>query len=220
MAGNNTRVNILVEGQTEETFVRELLVPHLTGFQVWLTPRIVETRKGFKGGAVSYGKIKRQIQQWCQQDPTARVTTLFDVYGLPSDFPGVAQWNAGLPPQAQATALETNLAADVGQANLIPYLQLHEYEALLFSNLSAFSYANVSHQAIAGWQSELAKFAGPEDVNNSPATAPSKRLIARWPTYEKSKPQYGVLLAIEIGLPAIRAACPRFNAWVSTLEGL
>lgn len=220
MAGNNTRVNILVEGQTEESFARELLVPHLANHQVWLTPRIIETRKGFKGGVVSYEKIRRQIRQWCLQDPTALVTTLFDVYGLPSDFPGVAQWNAGLPPQAQTTILEGNLAADVGQANLIPYLQLHEYEALLFSNLSAFSYADVSPQAIAGWQAELAQFASPEDVNNSPLTAPSKRLIARWPAYGKSKPQYGVLLAIEIGLPAMRAACPRFDAWVSALESL
>jgi hypothetical protein len=50
MAGNHARVNILVEGQTEETFVRELLAPHLVGFQVYLTPRIIETSKGHKGG--------------------------------------------------------------------------------------------------------------------------------------------------------------------------
>lgn len=220
MAGNNTRVNILVEGQTEESFVRELLVPHLANFQVWLTPRIVETSKGFKGGAVSYGKLSRQIRRWCQHDPSARVTTLFDVYGLPSDFPGVTHWNHTLPAQAQVTTLEANLAADIGQSNLIPYLQLHEYEALLFSNLSAFKYAAVPEKAIAGWQAELAQFVGPEDVNNSPSTAPSKRLIARWPTYEKSKPQFGVLLAIQIGLPTIRSACPRFNHWLSFLEGL
>lgn len=220
MAGNNTRLNILVEGQTEESFARDLLVPHLANFQVWLTPRIIETRKGFKGGAVSYEKVKRQVRQWCQQDPTARVTTLFDVYGLPADFPGAAQWNAALPPQAQVAALEGNLAADIGQANLIPYLQLHEYEALLFSDLTAFSYADVAPQVIAGWQKELSNFGGPEDVNNSPMTAPSKRLIARWPAYAKSKPHYGVLLAKKIGLPNIRARCPRFNNWVTQLESL
>ena len=220
MAGNNTRVNILVEGQTEESFVRDLLVPHLANFQVWLTPGIVETRRGFKGSAVSYEKIKRQVRLWCQKDSTAQVTTLFDLYGLPSGFPGVAQWNAALSPQAQVDVLEANFAADVGQPNLIPYLQLHEYEALLFSDLSAFSYADVSPRAIAGWQTELAQFAGPEDVNNSPATAPSKRLIARWPAYAKAKPHYGVLLASKIGLPAIRARCPRFNDWVTRLESL
>lgn len=220
MAGNNTRVNILVEGQTEETFVRELLVPHLAGFQVWLTPRIVETSKGCKGGAVSYGKIVRQVGLWCRQDPSAIVTTLFDVYGLPSDFPGVAAWNATQPAQQQVAALERTLAANVGQSNLFAYLQLHEYEALLFSDLNAFSYADVSPHIISHWQSELAHFASPEEVNNSPTTAPSKRLIARWPTYATSKPLYGSLIALQIGLPAIRAKCPRFDTWVTWLESL
>lgn len=220
MAGNNTRVNILVEGQTEETFVRELLAPHLAGFQVWLTPRIVETSKGHKGGAVSYAKIVRQVRLWCLQDPTAKVTTLFDVYGLPADYPGTATWSAAQPAQPQVAVLETTLLASVAQPNLIPYLQLHEYEALLFSDLSAFSYADVPTQIIAHWQSELAQFSGPEDVNNSPTTAPSKRLISRWPTYGASKPLHGTLIALQIGLPTIRAKCPRFNEWVTLLEGL
>lgn len=221
MAGNNTRVNILVEGQTEETFVRELLAPHLANFQVWLKPRIVETSKGHKGGAVSFSKIVRQVKLWCLQDQTARVTTLFDVYGLPSDFPGVSLWNSGLPAQPQVATLEATLAASVGHPNLIPYLQLHEYEALLFSDLNAFTYANVSPAIIQHWQSALALFpGGPEDVNNSPTTAPSKRLIAHWPTYAKSKPLYGSLIALQIGLPTMRAKCPRFDDWVTYLESL
>lgn len=220
MAGNHTRVNILVEGQTEETFVRELLAPHLVGFQVYLTPRIIETSKGHKGGVVSYGKIVHQVRRWCQHDPTAVVTTLFDVYGLPSDFPGFVTWNANQSPLPQVAALEANLAASVAQPNLIPYLQLHEYEALLFSNLAAFEYTDVPQAAIAAWQMELAQYATPEHINNSPATAPSKRLIARWPTYAYAKPQYGVLLALEIGLTTIRQKCLRFDQWVSTLESL
>ena len=220
MAGNNTRVNILVEGQTEETFVRELLAPHLAGFQVWLTPRIVETSKGHKGGAVSYAKIVRQVRLWCLQDQSAIVTTLFDVYGLPGDFPGALTWDAGQAPQPQVAALESALAADVAQPNLIPYLQLHEYEALLFSDLNAFAYAGVPPRTIEHWQAELAQFAGPEDVNNSPKTAPSKRLIAHWPAYGTSKPVHGTLIALQIGLPAIRTRCPRFDEWVTSLENL
>lgn len=220
MAGNNTRVNILVEGQTEESFVRELLVPHLANFQVWLTPRIIRTSKGHKGRAVSYAKIKHQVQQWCKEDASAMVTTLFDLYGLPADFPGFANWQCNQPPQPQVAILESKLAADVAQPNLIPYLQLHEYEALLFSDLQAFHYAGVPAHAIQAWQGQLAGFSNPEHVNNSPQTAPSKRLIAHWRTYEHAKPLYGALIAIQIGLPAIRAACPRFNEWVASLEAL
>ena len=220
MAGNNTRVNILVEGQTEETFVRELVAPHLAAFQVWLTPRIVETSKGYKGGAVSYAKIVRQVKLWCIQDKSAIVTTLFDVYGLPSDFPGFTAWNSAQPAHPQVAALEATLAASIGQPNLIPYLQLHEYEALLFSDLNAFSYAGVPSETIQQWKYDLAQFSGPEDVNNSPTTSPSKRLIVRWPTYGKSKPLYGTLIALQIGLPAMRVMCPRFHDWVTNLESL
>lgn len=100
------------------------------------------------------------------------------------------------------------------------YLQLHEYEALLFSDLEAFRYADVPTRTINSWQAQLATFAGPEDVNNSRQTAPSKRLIAGWPRYEHAKPQFGVLVAERIGLPTIRAKCPRFNDWISRLEAL
>ncbi|NHZ43270.1 DUF4276 family protein [Massilia aquatica] len=220
MAGNHTRVNILVEGQTEETFVRELLVPHFAGLQVYLTPRIIETSKGHRGGVVSYGKIVHQVKRWCLQDQSAKVTTMFDVYGLPVDFPNVANWNNNQPAPAQVAVLEANLAASVGQPNFIPYLQLHEYEALLFSDLSAFSYAEVPQSVIQAWQQELAACGGPEHVNNSKLTAPSKRLIARWPGYEYAKVQFGVLIALEIGLARIRQQCPRFNEWLSILENL
>ncbi|PWF45416.1 DUF4276 family protein [Massilia glaciei] len=220
MAGNHTRVNILVEGQTEETFVRELLAPHLVALQVYLTPRIIETSKGHKGGVVSFGKIVHQVKRWCRHDQNAKVTTMFDLYGLPSDFPGIANWNNNQPALLQVAALEASLAASISQPNLIPYFQLHEYEALLFSDLAAFKYADVPQIVIEAWQRELALCAGPENVNNSRSTAPSKRLIARWPQYEYAKPQFGVLIALEIGLPRIRQQCPRFDEWVSVLESL
>lgn len=220
MAGNSTRINILVEGQTEETFVRELLVPHLSDLEVWATPRIITTGKGHKGGAVSYAKIERQVRIWCQQDPSAKVTTLFDVYGLPTDFPGISAWKANQPAATQVAALEANLANAVAQANFIPYLQLHEYEALLFSDVNAFQYAGVSQAVIDAWQRELDSCGGPEDLNNSQHTAPSKRLIARWPAYAKAKPLYGSLIALQIGLGAMRRRCLRFDAWLSHLETL
>lgn len=220
MAGNHARLNVLVEGQTEETFVRELIAPHLAGFQVWATARIVETSKGYKGGAVSFGKMERQVRLWCQRDSTARVTTMFDVYGLPIDFPGAGDWVANADPVPQVVALEASFQATVAQPNFLAYLQLHEYEALLFSDLGKLSYADVEPKVIADLQRQLAGFTTPEHVNNSLQTAPSKRIIRLWPGYEKSKPLYGALIAMEIGLPAMREVCPRFDAWLSGLEAL
>lgn len=220
MAGNNTRVNILVEGQTEETFVREVLAPHLGNFQVWATARVVRTSKGHMGGAVSFGKIHNQVSLWCKQDPTSKITTLFDLYGLPPDFPGIGGWNYNQPAQPQIYLLEQELAQSVNQPNFIPYLQLHEYESLLFSDLNALNYAGAPARAILELQAELAQFAGPEEVNNSRVTAPSKRLINKWDQYGKAKPLYGSLIAMHIGLPTIRQQCPRFNDWVTLIEGL
>jgi hypothetical protein len=220
MAGRHTRVNILVEGQTEESFVREILVPHLRNFQVYLIPRIIETKKGCKGGVVSYAKIVHQVTQWCQDDATAQVTTLFDVYGLPDDFPSFSSWRSNQPSTPQVQALEKALSDDINQSNFIPYLQLHEYEALLFSDLDKFAYANVDQWVINDWKAQLAHFESPEEVNNSKLTAPSKRLIKTWSTYKHAKPHFGVLIALEIGLPKMREKCPRFNQWLIQLEAL
>ncbi|MFP6562359.1 DUF4276 family protein [Paraburkholderia sp. B3] len=152
MAGNNTRVNILVEGQTEESFVRDLLVPHLAGFSVWATARVVRTSKYHKGGAVSYVKICDQVSRWCLEDQTAVVTTMFDVYGLPANYPGVNAWNNAGNAVNQVALLENTLKNSVAKQNFLPYLQLHEFEALLFSDLDAFAYCDVDPAHIVGWR--------------------------------------------------------------------
>ena len=58
----------------------------------------------------------------------------------------------------------------------------------------------------------------PEDVNDGPDTAPSKRLERLLPGY--SKPLHGPLATEGAGLAALREACPRFDGWVRRLESL
>ena len=82
-----SRVLVFVEGQTEETFVRDLLVPYFAPLGIYLTPILAQTSPGHKGGIVSYGKVKHQVTRLCRQDHGAYVTTLIDYYGLPTDFP-------------------------------------------------------------------------------------------------------------------------------------
>ena len=83
------RVKVFVEGQTEETFVYEVLVPYFSSRGIYLTPILAQTSKGHKGGIVSYGKVKHQVERLCKEDSSAYVTTLIDFYGLPTDFPGI-----------------------------------------------------------------------------------------------------------------------------------
>lgn len=86
-----TRVHVFVEGQTEETFVRDVLAPYFVHYSVYLTPILALTSPGHKGGIVRYSKIKPQLTRLCRQDRGATITTMIDYYGLPTDFPGYSQ---------------------------------------------------------------------------------------------------------------------------------
>ena len=123
-----SRVLVFVEGQTEETFVRDLLVPYFSRLGIYLTPILAQTSPGHKGGIVSYGKVKHQLTRLCRQDQGAYVTTMMDYYGLPNDFPGLD--GRILDAHEQVVRLELALQQDIDAPNFIPNLMLHEFEAL------------------------------------------------------------------------------------------
>lgn len=212
------RAYLLVEGQTEETFVRELLVPHYARTQVYLTPIIASTSPGHRGGVVSYAKVRPQIERLCKQDATAAVSTMFDLYALPGDFPGrcTPQWVRLHSGADKARLVEREMARDVGQPNFIPYIQLHEFEALLFVDPQYF--ADWVGQDIVEKLEKARKNAAPEDINDDPDTAPSRRILKAMPGYQK--PVHGPLIANSIGLDAMRAACPHFAEWLGKLDAL
>ncbi len=99
------RVHIFCEGQTEETFVREVLSNHFEKLNIWLNPILLRTSKYGKGGISSYGKIKWQVQKKCKEDTSSWVTTLVDFYGLPQDFPEM-QMHQTIPSIEKAPMIE------------------------------------------------------------------------------------------------------------------
>ncbi len=214
------RVYLLVEGQTEEAFVRDLLVPHYSRVGLYLTPILVRTSPGYKGGVVSYARIRPQIQRLCRQDAGAHVSTLFDLYALPQDFPGktAAAYPAHGSGRQKATFLEAQLAQEISQTNFIPHLMVHEFEALLFVQPDQFAAWTDNPAVVASLANDAQAHATPEDIDDSPQTAPSKRILSVMPGYQKTV--HGPLIACEIGLDALRAACPHFHAWLQTLESL
>lgn len=212
------RVNIVVEGQTEETFVRDVLVHHLAALNVFVTARMVATSPGFRGGLVAYGKAKRDIERWLKQDKEALVSTMFDLYALPADFP-----QRDVPRQQGETAhdwalrMEKAFAAELNNPRFIPYLQVHDYEALLFSDVTLLgTQLAATPREQAKLQEIRSSFPTPEDINDSPQTAPSKRLLKLFPAYQK--PVDGVLSAQKIGLQVMRRECPHFAEWLASLE--
>ncbi len=213
-----SRIYLLVEGQTEEAFVRELLEPQYARIGLYLTPILIRTSPGFKGGVVSYAKIKPQIVRLCRQDAQAKVSTLFDLYALPKDFPGktdAAYPSAGTGRQ-KADYLEARLKLDINEPNFLPNLLVHEFEALLFSAPQKFAEWTDSASVVAALAAAV-RSSAPEDINDSPLTAPSKRVLAAMPEYQKTF--HGPLVACEIGLDTMRQACPHFHAWLVKLEG-
>lgn len=217
------RVLVSVEGQTEETFAREVLRKHLWNFNVDLQPVVITTRrvkqgKNFKGGALSYARTRKEIIRLLNDRNAVAVTTMYDLYQLPTDFPGQDSCPSG-DGQAKALHLENAFQHDVGSKRFRPYLQVHEFEAFLFVDPTRTANTFAGRPDLAEELRKIReKFPTPEDINNNPATAPSKRILSLYPRYEK--PLYGVLATLEIGLDAIRAECPHFNEWLIWLESL
>lgn len=147
------------------------------------------------------------------------MTTLFDLYALPGNFPGKGDpvYQGMLSGLQKAAFLEAELAQDVGQRNFIPNLLVHEFEALLFVRIDAFEAWIDDEENLASLH-EVRVGTAPEEINDGPQTAPSKRILAAWPAYQKTL--HGPLIACDIGLDAIRAACPHFDGWLKKIEML
>lgn len=214
-----TRINVFVEGQTEETFVRDTLAPYFVRQGIYLNAILAQTSRGHKGGIVSYGKVKHQITKLCQQDKKAWVTTLIDYYGLPTDFPLLAQGKSTNGDIYSCISnLENAFHDDVAQPNFIANFLLHEFEALLFCEPEKFADWLEDKRRVTELNNIKLAFDSPECINNSPQTAPSKRILAAIPEYQKTL--HGPLIAADIGLDTIRRQCPHFEGWLQRLEAL
>jgi hypothetical protein len=218
------RVNFVVEGPTEETFVNNLLMQALASCGVYIAARSVETgRQGghiYRGGMTSYAKARGDIQRWLSGDRSAYVTTMFDLYALPSDFPNFDDSKKIPNPYQKVKSLEEGLAADIQDPRFVPYIQLYEFEGLLFSDVRVVDsvLGIYSNSQLAELEKIRSQFGTPEEINDDPTSAPSKRLIKLYPGYDKIA--YGSRIAQRIGLDTMRKKCPHFGEWVLKLESL
>lgn len=214
------QIKITVEGQTEERFVKWLLAPYLKARGLNMQPVLMlnslvrRSRGGWGNG--NYQVFKAGIMPLLKAYPLHFHTTLVDYYGLAQDWPRYAQALALPTVYERVHALEAAFAADVNHPNLIPYIQVHEFEALLFSRADLMDDYLETEGAFTQMRAEFSQ--NPEFINNSRATAPSKRILSLRPSYKKTVD--GLLLAQSMGIEAMRQACPHFNDWLTRLEGL
>ena len=219
-----TRVRVVVEGPTEESFINQVLAAALWPQRVYLTPIILGV-PGHKGGRTNYARVKRDVLVQLKQDKTACCSTMVDLYGLGQGFPGTPL-PPNLPNIEKATRIEQAMAEDIAAAaadlrpdvRFLPYLQLHEYEGLLFSDPPVFARAIYRPDLAAQFQAIRNQFPTPEDINDDPTGAPSKRVLQVYPSYRK--PLHGTLAAQAVTIAKMRQECQHFNDWISRLEAL
>lgn len=219
-------LHITAEGQTEQTFTKDVLATHLSAFKVFADARCVLTSKDkrrgkeYRGGLINYSKAKQDILNWMKEDkrPDCRFTTMFDLYALPKDFPGYDEAQTKQDAYQKVDILESHLMRDIGDRRFIPYIQLHEFEALILADPKQLDWEYLEHEKAIANLVAMVGNQNPELINNGRETAPSKRILREIPEYDKATA--GPAIAEKIGLATLRKKCFHFNQWLSTLEQL
>lgn len=222
-----TRLNITAEGQTEERFVKDTLSLHLGKFNISTDVRCVLTskdkKKCYRGGLISYAKAKSDISMWLKEDNNieARFTTMFDLYALPYDFPKYEESKKIIDAYDRVEFLEKAFAQDIQDSRFVPYIQLHEFESLIFSKPEELEIEYFKHYKEINKLKQIAIEKGnPELINDNPETAPSKRIIKLIPEYECNKVSVGASIVRIIGIDFLKKSCKHFNDWIIKLENL
>jgi hypothetical protein len=216
------RVLILVEGQTEERFVKDVLGPAFWEKGLFFTATILTTKRvkdgpNFKGGVTNFAKFRNDTERLLNSASGALLTTMVDYYGLPSDFPGMDSRPPHGTPIQRVTHVENAITQHFGSsANFLPFLALHEFEAWLFSSPVELPRILAKLDKQNEFEAIRTSVATPEEINERPEFAPSKRIVNLFPAYRKTL--HGPTTAGRIGLERIRSECPHFNDWMTKLE--
>lgn len=218
------RVHVICEGQTEEMFVNELLQESFLSRGIELRPSRIG-KPGHKGGNVRFDRLLTDLRIRLLDDTSAYCTTFLDYYGIASDFPGKEGVSSNITVDKKYKAiceamfrLVCEKLGDNAVRRFIPYIQMYEFEGLLFSDPAGLAKSMDKIEFASYFAETRNDFSTPEMINDSPITAPSKRILGVVSNYQK--PIMGSLAAIEIGLQAIRRECQYFDQWLRRLESL
>lgn len=217
------RINVVVEGQTERQFVEGPLLEFLLPAGVLVSGKIIGV-PGHKGGRVNYARVKKDVVHLLRSDRRSYCSTLIDYYGLGDGFPGEAS-----PPTASARdkvnaieqAMHEDIAGGLGQdlrvrERFVPFVILHEFEALLFSDPVALAASLGQAHLAEQFQAVVTAAGAPEEIDDGTETAPSKRILRIFPRYRKALE--GPRAAEAISIATIARECPHFGGWLARLK--
>jgi len=225
---SSVHIYIVVEGQTEQTFVRDVLAPQMAIQEIYLYPALIG-KPGHKGGNICFDRAENDIGNFLRQQKNTYISTMFDYFRIDSDWPGKDEVRrqiengAALSAIRKAEILETATHKKImenfghnSESRFIPYIEMHEFEALLFSDVNIL--AQKTDIDVLHIQAILEEYNNPEEINDDPAKSPSKRLEALKNGYRKVA--MGKTVSDAIGIQAIRRECPHFDNWLKKLEHL
>lgn len=210
------RLYIIVEGQTEQEFVNSMIAPYLKQYGIeTVVPIVIKTSISGRGGLSKYSHIKKHADNLLGSKKTDFVVSMFvDYFRIPKNLPNKGKWESVENHLEQILMMEKCIAEDINDNRFIPYIQMHEFETLLFSSNKGFDYYFTNKES-AQTKKIIDAYNNPEDINTTPEGAPSKRILAIKDNYDKVLE--GNLVALEIGIGDIISKCPRFRAWIEKL---
>ena len=226
------RVNVVAEGQSEMGFAKKMMNDYFKGSPIIdsrcvLTSRNQKTNYEYRGGLLKYQHAKNDIVRWLKEDMNAYVTTMFDFFRLPNDFPGYEMamrcTDCRDSVQILEDAMKEDILSNVELPNLklrfLPYIQLHEFESLLYTDIRVLKYDYLEREDGVSIDHlyEDTKMIPPEEINHGEETAPSKRLLHAV-NYQKGE-MVSEWLAV-IGMDQIREKCPHFSDWIGKIQTL
>jgi len=223
------RLYLFAEGQTEQTFADTVLKPHLAKYGVHMHKPVLiahARKKGkvHRGGGKNFQAMQNDIVRFLKQESDRDVyfTTMIDLYALHGGFPGAEEAEKlKNDPYKWVEAIESAWANTTNDHRFVPFIQLHEYEAYLFADVSKLRlfFENADHE-ISALRAIAERFKNPERIDDGQHSSPSKRITKEFPEYEGLKTIVGPQVAERIGLETIRSQCPHFEAWLKKLEAL
>lgn len=219
-------VLVIVEGQTEERFIKQLIAPALHSMQIFVKPLLLRTSKENRGGSISFDRLRFHARNTLRQHQNAVISTFLDLYALDTSFPdfdlaqkkNILSEKVGCLNNALHQAIVSQ--AQCRSERFIAHIQPHEFEGLLFSDPVALTQVEPSwmrySEDLVGIRTQ---YDSPEHINNGYETAPSRRLekILR-PGYKKTR--HGPLAAQKVTLEVMERECFHFRSWMSRLRNL
>jgi len=226
---SNITVILVVEGQSEQTFIREVLAPYLSTKNIFIQPALIG-KPGHKGGNVRFDRAFDDIQRLLKQRNNTFISTMFDFFRIDKKWPGLediinktksgikltTEQKAVIIEEATFKAVIKAVPKTIVKNRFIPYFEMHEFEAMLFSDTDVI--AEKTGIKKTDLEKITKQYNCPEDINDDPKKAPSKRL-------EKLKNDYlkvtmGKIISETIGIKNIRKKCQHFDQWLKKLENL